>query len=406
MEERFRAGELSGFLHVAIGQEAVAVGVCQAMADGDVFASTHRAHAHALARGMHPNALMAELYGKIEGCSHGYGGSMHLYDVEHRLPRRQRGRRRRAAGDHRRRARVQAAQGAARRRGVLRRRGDEHRHLPRVAEPRAALAGARRVRLREQPLRGVDAGLAAAADQGPGQARGRVRHALDHRRRAGRRGGAPRGRSRARARALRKGPRVPALRDLPARRPLRRRPAGLPGQGGGQGAAREPGSARPRAGEARALRGGGRRPSSARSRSWSRARSSSPRPGPTRGPRTRSTTSTPSARAELQRGRSRCALARHARGRGRVHHGRGHRRDGRFDGASRRGCWPSSGPSACGTRRSRRWRSSAPASARPFRACGRSSRSCTRTSRRWPWSRSSTRPRSTATCRAASSRCR
>jgi acetoin:2,6-dichlorophenolindophenol oxidoreductase subunit alpha len=82
VEERFRAGELSGFLHVAIGQEAVAVGVCQAMADGDVFASTHRAHAHALARGMHPNALMAELYGKTEGCSHGYGGSMHLYDVE------------------------------------------------------------------------------------------------------------------------------------------------------------------------------------------------------------------------------------------------------------------------------------------------------------------------------------
>jgi TPP-dependent pyruvate/acetoin dehydrogenase alpha subunit len=82
VEERFRAGDLAGFLHVAIGEEAVAVGVSQAMADGDVFASTHRAHAHALARGMHPNALMAELYGKLEGCSRGYGGSMHLYDVE------------------------------------------------------------------------------------------------------------------------------------------------------------------------------------------------------------------------------------------------------------------------------------------------------------------------------------
>jgi len=82
VEERFRAGELPGFLHVAIGQEAVAVGVCKAMQEGDVFASTHRAHAHALARGMEPNALMAELYGKVEGCSHGYGGSMHLYDVE------------------------------------------------------------------------------------------------------------------------------------------------------------------------------------------------------------------------------------------------------------------------------------------------------------------------------------
>ena len=82
VEERFRAGELPGFLHVAIGQEAVAVGVCQAMEDGDVFASTHRAHGHTLARGTHPNEVMAELYGKIEGCSHGYGGSMHLYDIE------------------------------------------------------------------------------------------------------------------------------------------------------------------------------------------------------------------------------------------------------------------------------------------------------------------------------------
>ena len=82
VEDRFRAGDLPGFLHVAIGQEAVAVGVCQAMEDGDVFASTHRAHGHTLARGTHPNAVMAELYGKMEGCSHGYGGSMHLYDVE------------------------------------------------------------------------------------------------------------------------------------------------------------------------------------------------------------------------------------------------------------------------------------------------------------------------------------
>jgi TPP-dependent pyruvate/acetoin dehydrogenase alpha subunit len=52
------------------------------MEDGDVFASTHRAHGHTLARGTHPNAVMAELYGKVEGCSRGYGGSMHLYDLE------------------------------------------------------------------------------------------------------------------------------------------------------------------------------------------------------------------------------------------------------------------------------------------------------------------------------------
>jgi pyruvate dehydrogenase E1 component alpha subunit len=82
VEERFRAGDLPGFLHVTIGQEAVAVGVSEAMVDGDIFASTHRAHGHTLARGTAPEKVMAELYGKVEGCSHGYGGSMHLYDVE------------------------------------------------------------------------------------------------------------------------------------------------------------------------------------------------------------------------------------------------------------------------------------------------------------------------------------
>ena len=131
-----------------------------------MIASTHRAHGHTLARGTHPNEVMAELYGKLEGCSHGYGGSMHLYDVERGnlganavvgggLPA--------IAGAG---ARVQAARRAARRGRVLRRRRDEHRHLPRVAQPRAAVAGARGLRLREQPLGRVDAGAAALADLG------------------------------------------------------------------------------------------------------------------------------------------------------------------------------------------------------------------------------------------------
>ncbi len=81
VEERFRAGELPGFLHVAIGQEAVASGVCAALEPDDVIASTHRAHGHTIAKGTHVNAVMAELYGKREGCSGGYGGSMHLYDL-------------------------------------------------------------------------------------------------------------------------------------------------------------------------------------------------------------------------------------------------------------------------------------------------------------------------------------
>jgi len=82
VEERFRAGELPGFLHVCIGQEAVAAGVCAALEPEDVIASTHRAHGHTISKGTHVNAVMAELYGKLEGCSSGYGGSMHLYDVE------------------------------------------------------------------------------------------------------------------------------------------------------------------------------------------------------------------------------------------------------------------------------------------------------------------------------------
>jgi acetoin:2,6-dichlorophenolindophenol oxidoreductase subunit alpha len=82
VEERFRAGDLPGFLHVAIGQEAVASGVMAGLEPEDTIMSTHRAHGHALAKGTHPNRVMAELYGKEEGCSGGYGGSMHLYDVE------------------------------------------------------------------------------------------------------------------------------------------------------------------------------------------------------------------------------------------------------------------------------------------------------------------------------------
>jgi len=82
VEERFRAGELPGFLHVAIGQEATATGVCAALQSEDVIASTHRAHGHAIAKGVAIARVMAERYGEKEGCSGGFGGSMHLSDVE------------------------------------------------------------------------------------------------------------------------------------------------------------------------------------------------------------------------------------------------------------------------------------------------------------------------------------
>lgn len=75
-----RKGETPGFLHLYIGQEATAVGICAHLGPADWITSTHRGHGHALAKGMNPNILMAELYGKSEGCCGGRGGTMHLYD--------------------------------------------------------------------------------------------------------------------------------------------------------------------------------------------------------------------------------------------------------------------------------------------------------------------------------------
>lgn len=78
--EQYTKAKIRGFLHLYIGEEAVAVGVIQALTADDVILSTYREHGHALARGMSPKAIMAEMYGKREGCSMGRGGSMHLFD--------------------------------------------------------------------------------------------------------------------------------------------------------------------------------------------------------------------------------------------------------------------------------------------------------------------------------------
>jgi pyruvate dehydrogenase E1 component alpha subunit len=78
-------GKIGGFLHLYIGQEAVAVGACAALRAEDEVITTYRDHGVALARGMSPRALMAELWGKSTGCSRGLGGSMHLFDVEHHM---------------------------------------------------------------------------------------------------------------------------------------------------------------------------------------------------------------------------------------------------------------------------------------------------------------------------------
>jgi pyruvate dehydrogenase E1 component alpha subunit len=79
--EQYSKGKIRGFLHLYIGEEAVAVGVTQALSEEDVILSTYREHGHALARGIDADVIMAEMYGKREGCSKGRGGSMHLFDV-------------------------------------------------------------------------------------------------------------------------------------------------------------------------------------------------------------------------------------------------------------------------------------------------------------------------------------
>lgn len=78
--EQYSKAKIRGFLHLYIGEEAVAVGVTQALNEDDNVLSTYREHGHALARGIDADYIMAEMYGKQEGCSKGRGGSMHLFD--------------------------------------------------------------------------------------------------------------------------------------------------------------------------------------------------------------------------------------------------------------------------------------------------------------------------------------
>src|SRR5258705_2928155 len=87
-EESARAyaqGKIGGFLHLYIGQEAVAVGACAALTPDDYVVGTYRDHGLALAKGMEPKTVLAELYGKVTGCSKGLGGSMHLFDAKNNM---------------------------------------------------------------------------------------------------------------------------------------------------------------------------------------------------------------------------------------------------------------------------------------------------------------------------------
>jgi pyruvate dehydrogenase E1 component alpha subunit/2-oxoisovalerate dehydrogenase E1 component len=83
--ELYTVGRIRGFLHLYIGEEAVAVGAMQALSEDDAIVATYREHGQALARGMPAGSLMAEMFGKATGCSRGRGGSMHFFDVARRF---------------------------------------------------------------------------------------------------------------------------------------------------------------------------------------------------------------------------------------------------------------------------------------------------------------------------------
>ncbi|WP_308367368.1 MULTISPECIES: pyruvate dehydrogenase (acetyl-transferring) E1 component subunit alpha [unclassified Microbulbifer] len=83
--ELYGQEKIRGFLHLYIGEEAVAAGAMSELGEDDAVVATYREHGHALMRGISMNAIMAEMYGKLEGCSHGRGGSMHLFDAATRF---------------------------------------------------------------------------------------------------------------------------------------------------------------------------------------------------------------------------------------------------------------------------------------------------------------------------------
>lgn len=80
--ELYTKEKIRGFLHLYVGEEAVAVGVINTLSNEDNILCTYREHGHALARGIDAGAIMAEMYGKMQGCSRGRGGSMHLFDAK------------------------------------------------------------------------------------------------------------------------------------------------------------------------------------------------------------------------------------------------------------------------------------------------------------------------------------
>lgn len=81
-ERQYKAAKIGGYCHLSSGQEAATVGIVHTMQPDDILVTGYRCHGFALARGVSPEAVMAELFGRADGCAHGRGGSMHLLDVD------------------------------------------------------------------------------------------------------------------------------------------------------------------------------------------------------------------------------------------------------------------------------------------------------------------------------------
>ena len=174
--EAYALGKIGGFLHLYIGQEAVAVGATSALRPDDYAVAAYREHGHCLAKGSDPRRMMAELFGRVDGLSKGKGGSMHLFDKSvnflggHGI-----------VGGH-----LPLAAGvgfAIKYRGgdqvivvLLRRRRGARGRVPRGDEPGRAVEAAGRLHLREQPLRhGHLAGAGPGRDRDL-EVRARLRH--------------------------------------------------------------------------------------------------------------------------------------------------------------------------------------------------------------------------------------
>ncbi len=233
------------------------MGTMQALTPEDGIVATYREHGQALARGIPAGSLMAEMYGKANGCSRGRGGSMHFFDVARRF-----------YGGH---AIVggglpvavglaladKLSDPGAGDRVLLRRRGGGRRRVSRVAQPGRALEASGPLPLREQPLRdGHRAGAPPGAAGHPAEGR-RLRDAVRRRRRHGRAGGRSGHAAGRRARAAWRGPVPAGAAHVPLPRPLDGRPGALPDEGGGRASGRSairsgssPRGCRPRASSA------------------------------------------------------------------------------------------------------------------------------------------------------------